>query len=319
MFLFYTTGFAHQGESHKSQQEATEHKLIPSKVVRSWNRTWGKDYFPDITLVTQDRQEVNFFDDLIEDKVVAVNFIFTACEDVCPLETAQLKQVYNILGDRMGKDIFFYSISIDPDDDTPEVLKAYKEQFGITGPGWTFLTGNEAEIIELRKKFGLYQPDLSTDDDHNINLIIGNQSSGRWMRRSPFENSHVLATHLGDWLHNWQSKTRVAAKSYDEAPEIRPFETGETLFRTRCSSCHNFVEDGVGPNLRNVTQLRDRNWLTRWIKEPDKMLAEKDPLAIALKQKYRIVMPNLRLNDQDVEKLLSYIETESNRLDIANN
>ncbi len=66
---------------------------------------WGKDYFPNVILTTQDGESVRFFDDLIKDKVVAINFIYTTCPDICPLETAQLVKVQNILGDRMGKEV----------------------------------------------------------------------------------------------------------------------------------------------------------------------------------------------------------------------
>jgi len=314
MLLLCTSGIAQDGTSHDNQPEVGREELKPGSLVASKQQEpWGRNYFPNVTLVTQDGEKVRFFDDLIDGKVVAVNFIYTSCEDSCPLETAQLKRVYDILGERMGKDIFFYSISINPEDDTPEVLKAYMQKFRI-GPGWTFLTGNEAEIIQLRRKFGLYLDDLQSDDDHNLSMIIGNQSSGRWMKRSPFENPHVLATHLGDWLHNWKPVKKVSASSYAEAPELRKFRTGETLFRTRCSACHSFGADGVGPDLMAVTAIRDRNWLSRWIKEPDKMLAEKDPLAVALMSKYSISMPNMRLNDQDVEAVIAYIEAESERL-----
>jgi protein SCO1/2 len=75
---------------------------------------WGGDYFPNTLLTDQDGRQVHFFDDLIKGKVVVINFIFTSCSDSCPLETARLRQVQKLLGDRVGKDIFFYSISIDP-------------------------------------------------------------------------------------------------------------------------------------------------------------------------------------------------------------
>ena len=93
-------------------------------------------------LVTQDGKKVRFFDDLIKGKVVAINFIFTGCSAACSMETARLRDVQDLLGDRMGKDVFFYSISIDPDNDTPEALKHYADKFKV-GPGWTFLTGQE--------------------------------------------------------------------------------------------------------------------------------------------------------------------------------
>jgi len=85
---------------------------------------WGADYFPNVPLVNQDGVVVRFYDDLIKGKAVAVNLIYTHCTASCPLETAKMAQVQKLLGGRVGKDIFFYSISIDPKRDTPETLKA---------------------------------------------------------------------------------------------------------------------------------------------------------------------------------------------------
>src|SRR5476649_1341217 len=80
----------------------------------AWAVTWGANYFPNIPLTTQDGKTVHFYDDLLKDKKVVINFIYTRCGDSCPLETARLAQVQRILGDRMGRDIFFYSFSVDP-------------------------------------------------------------------------------------------------------------------------------------------------------------------------------------------------------------
>ena len=103
--------------------------LLTGKSVLSIASPWGANYFPNVELTTQDGEKVKFFDDLIKDKVVVINFIYTSCPDTCPLETAQLVRVQKIMGDRVGKDVFFYSISIDPEKDTPEVLKEYKDRF----------------------------------------------------------------------------------------------------------------------------------------------------------------------------------------------
>src|SRR5712691_5690431 len=115
--------------------------------------TWGANYFPNIPLTTQDGKTVHLYDDLLKDKKVVINFIYTRCGDSCPLETARLAQLQRILGDRMGRDIFFYSFSVDPVRDTPEELKAYAEKFHA-GPGWLFLTGKKADIEAVRKKLG---------------------------------------------------------------------------------------------------------------------------------------------------------------------
>ena len=82
-------------------------------------------------LITQDGKKVRFFDDVIKGKVVAINFIFTGCSESCSMETARLREVQDLLADRMGKDIFFVSISIDPDNDTPEALKHYADKFKV--------------------------------------------------------------------------------------------------------------------------------------------------------------------------------------------
>jgi protein SCO1/2 len=306
---------AHQ-DHNKQVKPAKIIKPVNKQVSSSKGTPWNGSYFPNIQLINQDGEKRRFFDDLIKDKVVAINFIYTSCEDSCPLETARMRQVHEILGDRVGKDIFFYSISIDPKTDTPEVLKAYMKKFDIDS-GWSFLTGDEDEIINLRRKLGLYLDEIQNNkdnpDDHNLSLVIGNQATGRWMKRSPFENPHVLASQLGDWLHNWKPKSKLT-NSYANAPELREVTTGETLFRTRCSSCHKFGEGSVGPDLRLVAQKRDRAWLSRWLKEPDKMLAEKEPLAMSLYDKYKIAMPNMRLSDKDVEEIISFMEAEDKRL-----
>ncbi len=101
-------------------------------------------HFPNVELITQDGQKVHFYDDLIKGKIVAIDLIYTNCEYACPLETARMAQIQKKLGDRVGQDIFFYSISIDPERDTPKVLKEYMEKFHV-GPGWLFLTGKKAD------------------------------------------------------------------------------------------------------------------------------------------------------------------------------
>ena len=286
---------------------------------------WGANYFPNITLTTHDGEKVRFFDDLIKDKVVAINFIYTSCPDACPMETARLLEVQRLLGDRAGEDVHFYSISIDPETDTPEVLHDYVERWGI-GDGWTFLTGDEADIVLLRKKLGVYIEDIQAKDskDHNLNLVIGNQKTGRWMRRSPYENPYILATQLGSWLHNWKLPPQGDEQSYENAPELRQIGSGENLWRTRCVSCHTIgqgdvsvpEERRVGPDLYNISKQRDRDWLESWLAAPDKMIAEGDPIATALVEQYRgVKMPNLRLNELDVRHIIEFIDSESERID----
>jgi len=284
---------------------------------------WGASYFPNVPLITHDGRRVRFFDDLIADKVVLINFIYTSCPDTCPMETARLLEVARLLGDRLGEDVFFYSITVDPEVDTPEVLGDFAANWGIP-EGWKFLTGDPDDLVLVRKKLGVEIGDVESLKlaAHPISLVMGNQATGRWMKRSPFENSYVIADQLGRWLHNWTAPA-VEERDYADAPEIRQISTGEDLFRTRCSACHtigrgevrNLAERRVGPDLYDVSRLRDREWLERWLKEPDAMLAEKDPLATELLARYQgIPMPNLRLTDLEVRQILGYIDQESRRV-----
>ena len=280
--------------------------------ISSANSRWGANYFPNVPLVTDSGKTVHFFDDLIKDKIVAINFIYTHCQDTCPLETAQLVQVAKILGDRLGKDIFFYSITIDPKNDTPETLKEYKEKFKAN---WTFLTGKEADITKLRKKLGLYIEEIQDGSyNHNVSMIIGNQATGRWMKRSPFENPHVVADQLGNWLTGWKAKPK--GDDYANAPDLRNISRGEQIFRTRCVSCHsidrNEPEGALGPDLLAVTQRRERQWLLDWLRAPDQMLKKKDPIAMALYKQYNnLNMPNMRLTQEDALALLKYFEEKT--------
>jgi protein SCO1 len=286
--------------------------IAASATVAQASQPWHEGYFPNVVLTDQDGRKHKFYDDLIKGKVVALNFIFTKCTDVCPADTAQLRQVQDLLGDRVGRDVFFYSISIDPKNDTPAALKRYKHMFAV-GPGWEFLTGNKDDIDLIQRKLGLVGADAPALKEHNTSLIIGNEATGQWIKRSPYDHPKLLANLLGDALHNYASSSSVGLKPFSAAGEIRGQSGGEYLFRTRCMSCHTIGGgDRLGPDLAGVAAARPRDWLTRWLKEPDKMLAEKDPVAVALAARYRnLPMPNLGLNDVDAAALIDYMEQRS--------
>jgi protein SCO1/2 len=268
---------------------------------------WGADYFTNTTLTTHDGKTVRFYDDLLKGKIVAINLIYTTCKFACPLETARLAQVQKVLGDRMGKDVFFYSITIDPEHDTPDVLKDYAQKFKA-GPGWLFLTGKPSDIETLSRKIGLYSEPTVNADGHTPNLLVGNEVTGQWMRNSGLDNPKFLARTIGDWLNSWQTRKAVAPTSYANAPKMT-LDRGEYTFRNHCAACHTVGEgDRIGPDLAGVTKTRSRAWLTRFIIEPDKVLAEKDPIATELYKKFKnIPMPNLALSHADANVLLDFL------------
>jgi protein SCO1/2 len=271
------------------------------------NSRWGANYFPNVILTTQDGATVHFYDDLIKGKIVAINLIYTSCKFACPLETARLAQVQRLLGDQMGNGVFFYSITIDPEHDTPAVLKEYAEKFHA-GPGWLFLTGTQADITLISKKLGLYAaPDPSDPDGHVPNLLVGNEATGQWMRNSGVDNPSFLARTIGDWMTNWHGPKGEAGPSANTGP--LKFSPGEYAFKQHCAACHTIGQGAqIGPDLRGVTKTRDREWLARFIFAPDKMLADGDPIAKELFEKYRNVrMPNLDLSREDVVSIVNYL------------
>ncbi len=273
---------------------------------------WGADYFPNVPLTTQDGNTVHLYDDLLKGKSVAINVIYTSCKDECPLETARLVQLQRLLGERMGKDIFFYSITIDPKRDQPEVLKAYAQKYGV-GPGWLFLTGKDEDIKLATKKLGLSRVrDSASKDGHSASLMVGNEPAGLWMRNSAVDNPQFLATTIANFL-GWRNA--ALGKSYAEARAL-VLDKGEYFFQSQCSVCHSIGQgDKMGPDLAGVTARRDRAWLTRYITTPDKLLAEGDPIAVALFEKYQYArMPNLRLSSDEVAAVLSYVEGRSDAL-----
>lgn len=135
---------------------------------------------PDAPLVDQDGRAVHFYTDLVKDRVVAVNFIFTTCTTICPPMGANFARLRKLLGDRAGQDVHLISVSVDPATDTPERLKAWSQKFGA-GPGWTLVTGDRDEVVRLLKALGAFTPNLN---DHSPLVLLGNDARHQWTRAS---------------------------------------------------------------------------------------------------------------------------------------
>lgn len=281
---------------------------VPAATGRS---QWGESHFPNVELITQNGEKVRFYDDLIKGKVVAIDLIYTTCKYSCPLQTARLVQLQKLLGDRMGKDIFFYSITIEPEHDTPDVLKEYAEKYHV-GPGWLFLTGREADIKLISRKLGLDSLPRGDDPDgHTPTLLVGNEATGLWMRNSALDNTRFLALKIQQMM-GYGSPSVDTATNNTTAVKLN-INKGQYLFATRCAACHTIGNgDKVGPDLLGVTSVRDRAWLGRIITESDKLIADKDPIALALFKKYKEArMPRLGLPEADVNTLIEYMKTQT--------
>src|SRR5262245_13028043 len=263
---------------------------------------WGKSYFPDAKVVTQDGKTLQFYDDLIKDKIFVISFLFTSCKDVCPLATARLAELQDKLGDSMGRDIFFYSISIDPETDTPERLKGYANAFRA-GPGWLFLTGKPEEIHAIRHKLGERSRVLS---DHRNEVLLGNGGTGEWARNSALGDLDSLALAVRGMDPKWRAAADAARTNPKPVRFDLASQPGQALYKRLCAGCHTVGRgDRVGPDLAGVTGRRERAWLVSYISDPEKMRVQQDPVALALAAKFPAVrMPAMGISDADAGDLL---------------
>jgi protein SCO1 len=139
-------------------------------------------HLPNVPLVTQDGRSVYFYDDLVKDKIVTINFFYSRCDEICPLVTANLVKVQRLLGDRVGRDVFMHSITLKPEEDSPDTIKKYADAYHVK-PGWTFYTGKPEDIERLRKGLGFTYPEPAIDKDktqHIGNVRYGNERLTQW-------------------------------------------------------------------------------------------------------------------------------------------
>lgn len=116
---------------------------------------------------------------LLRGRIVVLDFVFTSCRTVCPAISAILRASESQFRDRLGKDVILVSISVDPEHDTPETLRAYANKIGA-GPHWHWLTGSTADIDRTLRAFGV--PTGGRPEDHPPIVLVGNADAGRWLR-----------------------------------------------------------------------------------------------------------------------------------------
>ena len=145
---------------------------------------------PDVQVLDQSGRALNFYRDLVRGKTVAINFIFTSCEAVCPTITAVMRDTQAQTKAKAG--VQFISISVDPETDRPAVLGRYAARFQAP-PGWAFVTGERPQIETLLKAFGVT---TASKNDHTPLVFIGNDRVSEWTRISGFAPASQLAQAL---------------------------------------------------------------------------------------------------------------------------
>jgi protein SCO1/2 len=142
---------------------------------------------PDIPLVGMDKSKTSLRAELDGGKPVMLNFIFTSCTAICPVMSATFSQVQKALGPEREK-LRLVSISIDPEHDTPERLKAYATKYGA-GPEWRFLTGTAADVVAIERAFDAYRGGKM----NHVPLTLLRASPGApWVRLDGFASADDL-------------------------------------------------------------------------------------------------------------------------------
>jgi protein SCO1/2 len=152
---------------------------------------------PDVELLDQSGASVSLRALLDTEQPIALNFIFTTCTTICPVMTATFAQMRRTLGDA-GDQLRLVSISIDPEYDRPDKLKAYSEQFGA-GSGWDFLTGDSADIVRVLKSFDTY---AGSKMNHQPITLLKSPGSESWTRINGLASGKDLANEVTERLLN---------------------------------------------------------------------------------------------------------------------
>jgi protein SCO1/2 len=174
---------------------------VRTRVFKPATGSSASRRFPNVEVINHEGAKFRFYDDLIKDKIVLINFFYAKCEKFCPPQTANLRQVQKLLGDRVGRDIFMYSLTLKPQQDTPEMLRHYAHMHQV-GPGWQLLTGTPEDMEQLRVKLGFRDsdPELDKDTGNHIGLVLfGNDRLNRWTGCPALSNPHEIVREVG-WL-----------------------------------------------------------------------------------------------------------------------
>jgi len=155
-------------------------------------------YFGNVVLTNQDGKQLRLYADILKGNVVIINSFYSTCSGACRVTIPVFKQLQDDLGERVDKDVRLVSITVDPESDTPGVLKRYATGIGAK-PGWDFLTGDKETVDQVLYKLGLY---TDAKEEHSNIFIVGNEPTGLWKKvlgvAPPYEIRRSVESVLGD-------------------------------------------------------------------------------------------------------------------------
>jgi len=181
-------------------------------------RTDLRELIPDVVVHDQDGRSLRFYSDLLKDKVFIINFVYASCRGTCPVLGKNLATLQRRLSDRDRKELHLISISIDPANDSPQILKSLSKSFHAKSH-WTFVTGERTSMEKLlRALIG----DLPRKGEHSDAILIGDEAGGVLERRWGLAAPETLTQTINDILT--ASRVRRAVKPPSSNPPRRPDE-----------------------------------------------------------------------------------------------
>ncbi|MBD5801747.1 hypothetical protein AZOA_11710 [Azoarcus sp. Aa7] len=172
----------HAGHANHANHAASDMKLPEDVTVR----------FPDVKLLDQNSRERSLKSDVIGDRIVVMDFVYTSCTTVCPVVSAIMGEVQQKLGGRVGREVALVSLTVDPVRDTPARLRDYARARGA-GAGWSWLTGSTTAVNDTLKGMGTWTPNF---EDHPVVMMVGDGRSGKWTRFYGFADPAMLVTQV---------------------------------------------------------------------------------------------------------------------------
>jgi len=153
----------------------------------------ARNYFTDLEVIDQNGKRLRFYSDVLKGRVVLINFIFTNCQDACPLVTHKLNQVRSLMAEVVRDEVWFVSISVDPERDTPEAMKAFAKKQRVDESRWLFLTGPKQNLDFIVKRLGQYTQEVEA---HSTLMLAGNDKTRHWTRVMPMVPPAGVAEQL---------------------------------------------------------------------------------------------------------------------------
>jgi len=184
--VFAAGSFAHDHAGHEMhEQQANQPAPKPGAAQVS---------LTDTALLDQDGKARRMKSDVVGDRIVVVDFIYTTCTTICPVISATFADVQKRLGDSVGRDVGLVSISVDPARDTPAALKEYGEKVGARA-GWTWLTGNPQDVNSVLKGLGAY---VASPEQHPSMVLVGDGRTGQWTRFFGFPSAAQIVARVNE-------------------------------------------------------------------------------------------------------------------------